>query len=307
MPVFRRLLAIFALALLTAACSSADTLATVNDREITKDDLFQLRDSYSGDSTLGSETVRSDLSILIVMEALTDAAEDQYGYILTEDAVAERLANPPERYARQIVPSEQFADFTEQAVRVSAVQSLIRDAVAPKLAEEETGGWESLINQRPEEVTRSCVRHISTTTEQEALDVLARLEAGEDFAQLAAEVSLDQASPGGLIANAEGECLVWLTRAGEDLSRLAALAPLNTPSGPVVSDDQWNVIVVEDRMAPADAAALASDPMEWLDPDLISALYTPWLNDAVRNSDIDVSPTVGRWSDAGIGIAPPGE
>ena len=54
-------------------------------------------------------------------------------------------------------------------------------------------------------------------------------------------------------------------------------------------------------------ADLEADPMSFFDPDYISALYTPWLNDVVRAADIDVSPTVGRWSEAGVGIAPPGE
>ena len=307
MPVFRRLLVVLALALLATSCSSADTLATVNDSEITKDDLFALRPSYESTASLTSERVREDLSLLVIVEALKSAANDQFGYTMTEADIDERVSNPPGRYATVIAPPEQFADVTETAIRASAVQSLLRDAVVSELALVESGGFENLINESPEEVTRACVRHISTATEAEALVVLERLQAGEDFVALAAEVSLDQASPGGLIAAGDGECMVWLTRAGLDFSRLVATAPLNTPVGPVLSDAQWNIIVVEDRIAPASAAELAADPMEFLDPDFISALYTPWLNDAVRDAEIDISPTVGRWSEAGVGIAPPGE
>jgi peptidyl-prolyl cis-trans isomerase C len=307
MPVFRRLLVVLALALLAASCSTADTLATVNGNEITKDDLYALRPSYEDGSSLSSERIREDLSLLIIIEALEDAARDEYGYELTEAAIDERMSNPPARYLTVIAPPEQFEDVTESAVRASAAQTLLRDAVVPELALVESAGYENLITDRIAEVTRACVRHISTTTQAEALAALERLEAGEDFATVAAEVSLDQASPGGLLATQEGDCLVFLTRAGPEFSQLAATAPLNTPSGPIVSNGEWNIIVVEDRRAPATVAELEADPMSFLDPDYISVLYTPWLNDVVRAAVIDVSPTVGRWSEAGVGIAPPGE
>jgi parvulin-like peptidyl-prolyl isomerase len=163
-----------------------------------------------------------------------------------------------------------------------------------------------MLNQAPQDVTRACVRHIATNSIGEATQVLERLEAGEDFEVVAAEVSLDQVSPGGLIQNEDGECLVWLGRAGTDFAYLAATAPLNEPAGPVVSGDGWEVILVTERVAPS-LAELTADPMEYLARDKISALYTPWANDAIRGATIDVSPTVGRWSETGVGIAPPGE
>ncbi|MCP4303937.1 MAG: peptidylprolyl isomerase [bacterium] len=307
MPVLRRLLVVLAVALLAASCSTADTLATVNDNEITKDDLFALRPSYADAGTLTSEQVRQDLTLLIIIEALSDAANEEYGYELTEEAIDERMANPPDRYVTVIAPPEQFEDVTEDAVRASAAQTLLRDAVVPELALVESGGYETLMSERPEEVTRACVRHISTATEAEALAAKERVEAGEDFAAVAAEVSLDQANVGGLLVTQDGDCLVFLSRAGVEFARLAATAPLQTPSGPVDSNGEWNIVVVEDRVGPASVADLAADPMGFYDPDYISALYTPWLNGVLRTADIDVSPTVGRWSADGIGIAPPGE
>ena len=307
MPVVRRLLLLLAIALLAASCSSSDTLATVNGTEITKGDLVALRPSYDEKSSLDAETVRSDLSLLIVMEAMRTAAEEQFGAVITEDDVDERLANPPERYAAVIAPPSEFADITDEAVRASATQSLIRDAVVPELAAMEPGGLEGLLTDTPQEVTRVCVRHIATASVGEATQAMERLQAGEDFEAVAAEVSLDQASPGGLITNEEGECLVWLGRAGEEFAFLAATAPLNEPAGPVVSGGGWDVILVIDRDGPSSLAELEADPMEYLARDYIGILYTPWANDAIREAEIDVSPTVGRWSEAGVGIAPPGE
>ena len=307
MPSARRLLLLLPIALLAASCSSSDTLATVNAADITKDDLTALRPRYEEVSSVDAELVRSDLSLLIVMEALRTAAEEQFGAVVTDDEIDERMTNPPERYAAVIAPPDQFADITTEAVRVSATQSLIRDAVVPELAAQEPGGFEGMLTQTPQDVTRVCVRHIATASVGEATQALERLDAGEDFEAVAADVSLDQVSPGGLITNENGEFLVWVGRAGDEFSFLAAPAPLNEPAGPVASGDGWDVIMVIDRKGPTSLAELEADPMEFLAPDLISALYTPWANDAIREAEIDVSPTVGRWSEAGIGIAPPGE
>ncbi len=305
--MFRRLLIVLAVALLATACSSSSRVATVNGEDITREELFALRPSYDTDDTVNSETVRSDLTLLIILEAVADAAQEQFGYETTEAAIEERTASPPTRYARMIVPAEELDDVSEDAVRASVVQTLVRDTVVAELAEADAGSWEQLIAERPEDVTRSCVRHISLASEQDVDAVMARLDAGEDFATVADEVSLDQASPGGLLATGSGDCLVWLTRAGVEFANLAATAPLRTAAGPVIADGEFNIIFVEERLAPTSAADLASDPMEWLDPDLISALYTPWFNDVVRAAEIDVSPSVGRWSEEGLGIAPPGE
>ena len=65
------------------------------------------------------------------------------------------------------------------------------------------------------------------------------------------------------------------------------------------------MIVVTERVAPS-LIELTADPMEYLARERISALYSPWANDAIRDATIDVSPTVGRWSETGAGIAPPG-
>ena len=79
MSVFRRFLVIVPIALLAASCSSADTLATVNGSEITREDLKALRPSYLDVSSLNAEQVRQDLTLLIVLEAVQTAAEEQFG------------------------------------------------------------------------------------------------------------------------------------------------------------------------------------------------------------------------------------
>jgi hypothetical protein len=306
MVIIRRFLLLLPVVLLAGSCSAADTLATVNGSEITKGDLTVLRPSYAEPTSVPAERMREDLTRLIIVEAVGEAAGVQFGYEVTEADITGRLADPPERYASILVSADQFPDLTDEAMRVSAIQSLLRDSIVPYLVEEDAGSFEALLAERPEEVTRACVRHINTATSEEATAVLERLDAGEDFVDLAAELSLDQTSREGLIASAEGECLNWYGAAGVEFARLVATAPLNEAAGPVALNNTWSVVRVEQRVAPSSAAELAADPMEYLDPTYTSALYTPWVNDAIREAAIDVASSVGRWSGAGVGIAPPG-
>ncbi|MDJ0923925.1 MAG: hypothetical protein QNJ77_05125 [Acidimicrobiia bacterium] len=307
MPVLRRLVLLLSIALAAASCSSADTLATVNDTAVTRDQLTALRPSYDDPMSVGAQQLRDDLGLLIIVEALQFAAADEFGVELTEADVANRLANPPERYAGILAPPPEGADVTGAAVRTSAIQTLLWDAVVPRLVAAEHGSLESILTDTPQAVTRVCVRHISVASAEDGNAVMDRLAAGEEFEALAAELSLDQVSPGGLVLNNSGECLDWPTGAAEELAYLAATAPLNEPVGPVASGDNWEVFVVEDRLAPASLADLEADPLEYLARGYIGDLYTPWANNAIRTASIDVSPTVGRWSDVGLGIAAPGE
>jgi parvulin-like peptidyl-prolyl isomerase len=305
MLTLRRSLAVLALALLATSCSSADTLASVNDTRITRDELVALRPSYAEPALVSAEQMRADLTQLIVIQAAVDAAAE-LGVEFTAAEIQERLFNPPERYASIILTPDSLGDATMEAVKQTAILTLIHDGVVPLLAEEEAGSFEALIADRPEDVTRACVRHISTDTVEEAEEVLARLGNGEDFAAVADEVSGDSGGTGGLVGT-EDDCLLWLTSLfSREFANVAATAPLNEPSGPISVNGMWEVIMVEERIAPSSAVALAADPIEYLDPTYTSALFSPWFSDAIASATVDVSPTVGRWLESSAGIAPPG-
>ncbi len=59
MPVNRRILFVIPALLLAASCSSADTLATVNENQIARSDLTALRPSYSDTSTVTGEQLNA--------------------------------------------------------------------------------------------------------------------------------------------------------------------------------------------------------------------------------------------------------
>lgn len=300
----RRLLVILAAALLAASCSSADTLATVNGVAITKDDLVALNPAYEDPlGALTGDDLRQNVISLIVLEASMQAAQEDYGLTIDDATIAERIANPPERYAILLAPTGDGTD----TIRRRAIASLVLDAVAPDLVVEDYGGWSAVLDSSPEIVSKACVRHINVATEEEAADILDRLQAGEDFSALVAEVSLDQSSEDGRLIGPDGQCLTWYSSYAPELAALAATAELNTPAGPVALGSGYSVILVEERLMPASKTELAANPMTYLDLNVASSHYVTWASDEVRVADVEISSALGTWSPEALAILPPNE
>lgn len=303
----RRLLAILAIALLVSACSSTDTLATVNGTEITKSDLFAIYPDYEdaayGDLT--GEQLRQSVTDLIILETSLQAAEDEFGVVITDAEVADRLLNPPPRYESLLAP-DATGEGTTELQRQRAMVSLLLDNVSPLLIEAEAGGWSGVLESHPEYVTQVCTRHINVATEDEANDVLARLEDGEDFAALADEVSRDTASVGGLLVGTDGECLTSFAALDPDLATTMATAEMGVPIGPYPFGSGYSVFQIEDRVQPT-VEELAADPMVYIDLTVAGNYYYSWASDVLRVTDIEVNRALGTWSSVGFGISPPPE
>lgn len=304
--MFRRLLAVLAVTLLAASCSSSDTLATVNGAEITKADLYAFNPEFETSPTsFTGEQMREAVSNLVVLEAAAQAAEKQYGVSLTEADITDRLANYPQRYAEWLSPSSE----SDPNVRhLLATASLLIDHVGPTVMAEELGGFEGVLADRPEIVTQACVRYIAVATEEEADEVLARLNGGEDFVALVQEVSIDPTFTDGLVVDDTGDCFVHFTGGTEDFVEAITTADLNVPVGPVNTGAGYAVIVVEDRVMPASATELAANPMDYIELGTARTYYASWASDMARDAEIEINPEVGKgWSSAGFGIVPPGE
>jgi len=267
-----------------------------------------LRPAYEGAlAGVTGETVREDVSGLIVLQATIQAAARDYGVVIDDAVIDDRLTNPPERYAGILDPGAIPPDSNETIQRNRAVVTLIIDGVAPSLISGEEGGYDALLADRPDVVTRVCVRHIAVETFDEADAVLARLQDGEDFVALAGELSLDQVSPNGMVTGPEEACLTWVSGAGDEFAAAALAADLNVPVGPVPFNGGFSIIRVEDRVGPDSVADLEANFMDYIALDVASARYSSWASTAVATADVEVSPVLGTWSSAGFGISPPSQ
>jgi parvulin-like peptidyl-prolyl isomerase len=301
-----------------AACGEGavgDTAAIVNDQKISRGDVLALRTTYDDATAVDAgcefaqageclQDFRGDLTQLVVAEALRSAAEEDFGLTWTDEEIAERAANPPERYAPLFDPGRLPPYFTDDALQVQALFTLIRDGVATELLME-SAGFPDVYFEEPQRVTRACVRHVLVADEETANEVLARAEAGEDLGALADELSTDTTTSGGLLLDPSGQCPVFLSGFVPPFALAAVEAPVGVVSGPVETSFGYHVILVESRVGPPTRDELINDPIAWLEPSAASELYTEWLNVALGDAAVEIHPVIGTWTSVADGIRPP--
>lgn len=132
-----------------------------------------------------------------------------------------------------------------------------------------------------------CVRHILVDTEAEGDDIITRLAAGEDFGELAVELSTGPSGPNG------GE-LGCASSAGyvPEFADAVDAAEVGEFVGPVQTQFGFHVIVVDgyEPGPPADGRALAAALLE----------------DRLSNSVVDVDENIGVWNELDLVIVPAG-
>lgn len=132
------------------------------------------------------------------------------------------------------------------------------------------------------------LRHILTATEADARAAKARLEAGEDPALVAAQVSIDTSTKdkgGDLDWMNEGVAAPAFNKAAFSLAAGVWSDPVQTPSG-------WNVIRVEE-IKPGGIPSfdeVKADVRESLVTDRIDEAWNSWLAETRHNADIEYAP-----------------
>ncbi len=131
-----------------------------------------------------------------------------------------------------------------------------------------------------------CVRHILVETEAEGDAILVRLDEGEQFADLAIELSTGPSGPaGGDLGCSPSSQYVPPFAEAVDNAEIGAFV------GPVQTDFGWHVILVErTEAAPVDGRALATERLRSV------------LGDAV----VDVDDALGTWNPDQLAILPVG-
>ena len=131
-----------------------------------------------------------------------------------------------------------------------------------------------------------CVRHILVEEEAEGDAIIVRLEAGEDFAELAQELSTGPSGPtGGDLGCSPSSNYVPEFAGAVDTAEIGAFV------GPVQTEFGWHVILVEGVEAqPADGRALATER----------------LRERLGEANIDVDANLGSWNGDQLAIVPLG-
>ncbi len=224
-PLLLLLVVLATLSLTGAACGSADdsTVASVGSATLTQADLEAILEGNGVEDTsvVSREVAAGHITEWIFFESWIDLAAEDGTEINDLHLELAREEQEAERVQDLAVPAvdTHFGRITQ---RYRAVPHLIADHIIA------TG-----------DVTALCSSHLLVETEPEAAEAIARLDAGEDFAALAAEVSVGPSGPSG----GDLGCVAPATFVPEFVEGAAAVGGAGI-SDPVQSQFGWHVIEV---------------------------------------------------------------
>lgn len=257
---------------------------TVTDEEVTEQvNQFLARQAGGLTQAAASETevARIDVTSTAAMWTPTPTFTPSptltsTGEITPTATPAEPLPPAPTPTLNIIGPSELETQKTnwlntladQVGINETEYREIVRDILLRQKVQEAIG------DETPRQAEQSRARHILVETEEEAGEVLNRLEGGEDFADLAAELSLDTGSA------SQGGDLGFVPR-GRFVEPVEE-AIFNLPIGEVDKVETqygWHVIEVLEReereLSPADYSFMQQQA------------FNEWLEEARLNADIE--------------------
>lgn len=144
-------------------------------------------------------------------------------------------------------------------------------------------------NGAGETIEVPCSSHILLDTEEEANEVIALLEDGGDFAELAMEYSTGPSGPtGGVLGCTDPATFVV------EFADAITDAPVGEVIGPVQTEFGFHVITVT---GVEEQVVGAVDPQQLVSNEILSA---------ISQITVDVAPTIGEWDGASGQVIPPG-
>lgn len=303
-----------ALALMVAACGPGagpggdpTTAATVNGEGITVTELearyeiiaanpeFAEQIAADEDGEL-TRAVQARLLTEMIESRIVDQGANELGVELDDEAVAQRRAELIEEVGGQ----DAFDDLVERSglgeeeinrqIREITLRDRVQEALTGdvEVTDEEVEAFYS--EHRGERYERLSARHVLTETEEEADEVIERIEAGEDFAEVAREVSIDTGS------GAEGGDLGEFGRGQmvPEFEEAAFEAEVGELVGPVQSQFGFHVIEVTDR-AVDELADVEEEIRTNLAAEREATAAAEWLDEQVAAAEITVNPRFGEW------------
>ena len=287
----RLLLLIAALGLILAACGgSSSTAATVNETDVTPDDVDGL--FYEIDGEFTDAQFADYLSTLIQWTAIEQRADSELGFVASDEEIDAEVdvilletgyeGDLDTFMVEQNVSEDGLDQYATQLLIEDAVSdALIGSVVMPTLEDAQAE-----IDANPLEYTEVCASHILVETDEEAQAVVARLDAGEDFTVVAAEVSTDPGS------GANGGSLGCSSPAGyvAEFADATITAPIGEVTEPVESEFGFHIILVEDR-----TEATAEEVLTIMGDRALFDAVDQWLLDAITNADVFVDEQYGTW------------
>jgi hypothetical protein len=277
--------------LLAVSCGGGGAvMARVGDATVTEGDVANLFEARS--MPIGDE-LRAALFRLTALEVLRHGMEADFDLELDPSEVESTFGEmQADLAARGLTPAQALgvANAGMGMIRFNAELAVIRALVSAQVLR--SAEFLDTLYRDGIGVTTVCVQHVLVATEDEALDVLERLEDGEDIGDVAAEVSLDTSPRGDLGCRPASEYVT-------DFAYASVQADIGVPTDPVPTQFGYHVLIVSDREV-LDRALVEADPLAYLSGVDAGFAWNNWVNDTLRAAVVDVEPQYGTWTPTGI-------
>ena len=303
------ILLIVALALFLGACGSGagEVAATVNDTNFTVGDVNALR--FDDSETLSKDQFAQYLGFLIQWDIVVAAAQEDFEISFTEDEIDEAGQEIYQTNAEPGVTFEEFLevnqvsqDFVDKIAHLQLVETALGEALIEGIESPSAEDIEAQRETAFDNLIEVCVAHILVETEAESNDVFDRLEGGEDFADLAIELSTDQGS------GAEGGDLGCSapTLYVPEFMEATLEAEVDVPYGPVESQFGFHAVLVTERTFPTDDELPTDEEIiEGTKAAELPGVLSNWIGDHLDSAEVTVNEKYGTWQTNPAGVVPP--
>ena len=290
----RIFLLLAAAALVLTACGGGNqVVATVADGDLYSFEIDEqmVEELSSSTGAVDKTQFAQDLTNTIVELIVIARAESDFDITFTDEQVDERTEELSTEFAAEIEAN----GFTDERVRRVAHQQLVADAVQQVLIDAEGAVTDeeidAFVNETIRGQTEVCASHILLDTEEDAQAALERVQSGEDFAEVAADVSTGPSGPDG----GDLGCAL-LGNYVPEFAQGAFDAEVGVPTEPVQSSFGWHVILVSERTDPdVDMDVVRENAATVLSAQGGQNLVQEWLLAAVTEADVTVEPEYGDW------------
>jgi peptidyl-prolyl cis-trans isomerase C len=308
------------LALGVTACTGAggdSVAASVGETEISVSQVEEIYARRAEAPGLASELATADpaepnpelqasvLTTLIRTEIMRQAAEDR-GIEVTDEEVSEQRTalvgsvGGQERLDQMLADANVSDEEFESTLIDQAIQAEISDELASEVSDEQVQAQfsEDPQGQYGDKVE---VRHILTETEEEAQTAIERIESGEEFSEVAKDMSKDPGSAergGELGPVARGTTV-------EEFDDAAFGADEGELVGPVETEFGFHVIEVTGQVEGAEFSEVEDEIRTQLESTAKGQAFGQYITTFVSELEIEVDPRYGTWDAQSVSVVPP--
>lgn len=274
-----------ALSSILAACgkqaSDDEVVAKVNNEVVTKGELYDYLVKENGQTALNS----------LIANKIIDIEAKSKNVEVTEEDVQKQIDKIAEQYGGRET-FEQFLemygtslDDIEENIKINAkIEKLLGPDV--EIEEDEMKAYFEENKESFDEKEQVKASHILVDSEDKAKEVKEKLQAGEEFADLAKEYSTDTSN------NERGGDLGYFTRGAmvKEFEDAAFSMEIGQISDPVKTDYGYHIIKVEDKKPAKEATYEESkdEVKEILFQQKLPTVYQTWIQEKFSEYKIEI-------------------